>query len=279
MKLIADSGSTKTDWRLISPDGQVSALTSKGINPYHRSENEIDDTLASLEFTGKKDKVGQVFFYGAGITGNDAEYILQSALHRRFGFQCEVFVGDDLLAAGRALFKEGKGIACILGTGSNSCLYDNGIIREKIPALGYILGDEGSGTDMGKRFINALFKRALPGKLADEILKNEEIEMHTVLKNVYREEYPARHLASYSRIIRKYINHESIKSIVEEAFDNFFRKNIVKYKNYASYEIGFAGSIAYHFKDILEETSKKWDLEKITVLSSPIDELVNYHKK
>lgn len=279
MKIIADSGSTKTDWRLITRDNRIVSLKSPGINPFHRTATEINATLAGLDIPDHINPVSHIYFYGAGVTGNDAEITMKSALQKRFGLSCDVFVGDDLLAAARALLENSDGIACILGTGSNSCFYRNGIVENKIPALGFILGDEGSGTDMGKRFINALFKKTFPEKLTKEIIENEKIDMHIVLDKVYRSEYPARELATYSKMVKKYIDHEAVARIATDALDAFFSKNIARYENFSSYKAGFAGSIAYHFRDILEQVANKWGMTDLVILSAPIDELVNYHSK
>lgn len=279
MKLIADGGSTKTDWRIITGDNNtVISLTSPGINPFHCTEDEIDTILAKLDLPNQIN-ISEIYFYGAGISGKRAETMIESALQRRFGPTSVIAVGDDLLAAARALFGDNDGIACILGTGSNSCLYRNGTIETKIPALGYILGDEGSGTDMGKRFINALFKNDFPAELQNEILSNERLTMHAVLDLIYRSDYPARELASFSKIIIKYIHHETVLNIVSEALNAFFAKNVSKYKDYRSLRTGFAGSIAFHFSTILEQTAKKWGIETIRIVPAPIDELVNYHTK
>lgn len=279
MRIIADGGSTKTDWRLISSDKQIFSLTSPGINPFHLTQTEIDATLAGLDLPEPNIPVTHIYFYGAGVTGNDAENIMKSALQKRFGLSCDVFVGDDLLAAARSLFGNSDGIACILGTGSNSCIYQNGKIAEKIPALGYILGDEGSGTDMGKRLINALFKKEFPKKIREKILQDEGINMHEVLDKAYRSDYPARELAGYSKIVKKYLNHKPVAKIAEDALDAFFSKNIARYENFNSCKVGFVGSVAYHFHEVLEQTAKKWGVEELIILSSPIDELVNYHSK
>jgi glucosamine kinase len=280
MKLIADGGSTKTDWRLITGDNNtVISLTSPGINPFHCTEDEMDTILAKLDLPNQDLTISEIFFYGAGIAGKRAATMIESALQRRFGPTSVIAVGDDLIAAARALFGDNDGIACILGTGSNSCLYRNGTIERKIPALGYILGDEGSGTDMGKRFINALFKNDFPAELQNEILSNERLNMHAVLDLVYRSDYPARELASFSKIIIKYVHHEPVLNIVSEALNAFFAKNVSKYEDYRSLRTGFAGSIAFHFSKILEQTAIKWGIETIRIVPAPIDELVNYHTK
>jgi glucosamine kinase len=280
MKLIADGGSTKTDWRLITGENnKVISLTSPGINPFHCTEDEMDTILAKLDLPNQNLTISEIFYYGAGIAGKSAASMIESALHRRFGPTSVIAVSDDLIGAARALFGDNDGIACILGTGSNSCLYRNGTIERKIPALGYILGDEGSGTDMGKRFINALFKNDFPVELQNEILRNERLNMHAVLDLVYRSDYPARELASFSKIIIKYIHHEPVLNIVNEALNAFFAKNVSKYEGYRSLRTGFTGSIAFHFSKILEQTAKKWGIETIRIIPAPIDELVNYHTK
>lgn len=278
MKLIADGGSTKTDWRLVSNEKSIHTIQTSGINPFHLSEDEIDAILKKMELPGEVTDITSVYFYGAGVLGDRAINKLQSAFTRRFGSDTDIFFGDDLLAAARALFKDKKGIACIMGTGSNSGLYINGFIETKIPSLGYVLGDEGSGTDLGKRFINALFKKAIPEDLSKEILEKYKLNMPDVLQNVYRNEMPAKYLASFTKIIKEYIDQEAIKTLVEDAFNDFFRKNIARYDEFEKYDVGFVGSIAYYFEDILTRIAKKYGIGTLRILCSPMDELVRYHK-
>ncbi|MFZ5942434.1 MAG: ATPase [Bacteroidota bacterium] len=277
MKLIADGGSTKTDWRLLAGEGPATELTSGGINPFHMAPEEIDRVLGEVRSAVHNAPVSEIWYYGAGLIGEKAKGILAEALTRSFG-ACRIFTGDDMLGASRALLGHGEGIACILGTGSNSCLYRNGEIVEKIPALGYILGDEGSGTDIGKRFINALFKRSLPPDLTAHILREEGLEMTGIITSVYRGELPARYLASFAKTVKKYLEHEAVAKLVEEAFESFIEHNVSKYTAHREMEIAFTGSVAVHFRPVLEKVLKLRNLKPGRIIPAPIDELAIYHK-
>jgi len=278
MILIADSGSTNTSWRLIGPSMKPAAYVTSGINPLHLSEEAIDKELASLSVS-QGQEIDTVYFYGAGIVSEQTASVIEKALARRFNRLRDIRIGDDLLAAARALFQADEGIACILGTGSNSGYYSRGEVTDKIPPLGYILGDEGSGTDISRRVLNALFKRTLPGDLTREILKNEEMSMQEVLNGIYRSHSPARSLASYSRLAKKYIKAPEIRELVKDAFRGFIRKNISKYQDYAEKNTGFSGSIAVHFEEVLREVLDERQIRCVKIISSPVDGLVEYHMK
>lgn len=277
MILIADGGSTKTDWRLVQDSEHITAAKCGGLNPMHLSDDEIKAELETLPFSPAGNNIQEIFFYGAGIVGDKAEQRLKLLFRDHFGDKCIVSIGSDILGAARALFKEKNGVVCILGTGSNSCLYENGEIIDKIPPLGYILGDEGSGTDIGKRFVNALFKKALPEDLQMQIMASEKLDMQEVIEKVYRSEMPAKYLASLTQIVIKYVHHEAIAEIVEAAFDSFIERNVSKYANYKDYEVGFVGSLALHFKPNLEKVLKMKKVKLGDILPAPIDELALYH--
>ena len=150
MILIADSGSTKTDWRLIAGN-ELRVMSTRGINPYHSSEMEIGEELEKLDLAGRERDILEIYFYGSGVANREMKDVIRRKLQERIGVHPYIQVNDDLLGVARALFQEKNGIACILGTGSNSGLYIDGEISDKVPAMGYSLGDEGGGTDIGKR--------------------------------------------------------------------------------------------------------------------------------
>ena len=276
MILVADSGSTKTDWRLVD-DTEIFSCSTRGINPYHSSEEEIREELETLDLDNREKEIRQLFFYGSGVANSEKKALMQKLLHQRIGPHPEIHVEGDLLGAARALFLEGGGIACILGTGSNSCLYRDGIILDHVPALGFSLGDEGSGTDIGKRLVNALHKRTLSDELRDEIIREEGLSMDQILENVYMKPHANRYLASLTRIAEKHLHHQEIRDLVAQAFGEFIRKNITRYTAYEYYEIGFSGSVAYHFREVLKEVLKENGLKCGPVIASPIDGLVAYH--
>jgi N-acetylmuramic acid 6-phosphate etherase len=276
MYLVADSGSTKTDWRII--DGmEVHALTTRGINPYHSTKEEIRQELASLDLRGEEKRIRHIYFYGSGVSNSEKQVLIRKFLQERVGSHPEIFVEGDLLGAARALFQKRSGIACILGTGSNSCLCAEGIILDHIPALGYSLGDEGSGTDIGKRLVNALHKRTLSDGLSDSIIRDEGLSMDQILENVYMKPHANRYLASLTRIAEKHMDNPEIREIISQAFQDFIQKNISRYKDFKTHEIGFAGSVAYHFRAILKEVMEREGLRCGPIISAPIEGLVKYH--
>lgn len=276
MILVADSGSTKTDWRLIEGK-EIRSMSTRGINPYHSSEQEIEAELGKLDLAGNEKNIRFIFFYGSGISNEKMKGIIRSGLQSRIGVHPEIQVEDDLLGTARALFQQGSGIACILGTGSNSCYYKQGKIMDKVPALGYSLGDEGSGTDIGKRLVNALHKRSLSDELREAIIAEEGLTMDQILEHVYKKPHANRYLASLTRIAAKHIKNKEIRKIVAEAFEEFIIKNISKYSEYGSSEIGFSGSVAFHFSDVLKEVLDRHQLKCSQIIAAPIDGLVEYH--
>jgi len=276
MYLVADSGSTKTDWRII--DGtEVRAMSTRGINPFHSTKEEIRSELASLDLQGEEKRIRRVYFYGSGVSNSEKQALIGKFLQERIGVHPEIFVEGDLLGAARALFQKRSGIACILGTGSNSCLYGEGIILDHIPALGYSLGDEGSGTDIGKRLVNALHKRTLSDNLREAIIREEGLTMDGILENVYMKPHANRYLASLTRIAEKHMENPEIREIISQAFHDFIRKNISRYKDFNTQEVGFAGSVAFHFREILREVLEQEGLRCGPVIADPIEGLVKYH--
>lgn len=276
MILLADSGSTKTDWRLVH-GSRVKSMSTRGLNPYHSGVGEIDMELAGLELEGMEKQILQVHFYGAGVANRSKQEVIRNALLKRIGVHPLIEINDDMVGAARALFKHGSGIACILGTGSNSCLFLNGKITDKVPALGYSLGDEGSGTDIGKRLVNALHKRRVNSMLREVIVTEEGLTVDQILENVYKKPHAGRYLSSLSKIASKHIDNQEIRDIVSLAFDDFIVKNIYRYEGYAEMEIGFCGSVAHHFRDVLAEVMHKHGLNLGMILEAPIGQLVQYH--
>lgn len=277
MILIADGGSTNTEWRLIDQSTSY-ALKCGGINPYFNSEEQIAEELKKMDIPVSTSKIEEIYFYGAGLTGAKVQEISERAFMNFFGVT-KVFLFDDLIAACRALFQGGSGIGCILGTGSNSGLYINGGIKDKIPPLGFILGDEGSGADIGIRFINAIYKRKLPEGLTDSLQQREDLKLESVLNRVYRERLSNQFLASLTRIVKENMEIPEVKNIVIKAFQDFLDNNIRQYENYKDYKIGFVGSVAFHFQEVLYELLEDHQLEITKILPSPIDELAEYHRK
>ena len=296
--LVADSGSTKTDWALMLVGaGEASPVTlqTQGINPVLMSEDDVaailqDELLSRLEQLLPIMAMGQgleVFFYGAGVRP-DMVSKMERAFRRAMGFH-ETVVGrmwqadvllhfnSDLLGAARALCGRREGIACILGTGANSCLYDGGRIVQNTPALGFILGDEGGGAALGKRFLNAIFKGLLPASMRDDFLATTGLTLADVIARVYREPMPNRFLASTSLYIGQHLDNGELRSLVVENFRQFFRHNIVPYGR-CDLPVDFVGSIASHYESLLREAAEAEGFSVGRVLKSPIASLCNYHR-
>lgn len=276
MILIADSGSTKTDWILLD-NQQQHRVETRGINPYFNTREMMAEVISSSALSSYFNSIKEVHFYGAGLVTDEIKTQMQQLFQEIFSSAEEVHAYDDLLATARALFQNDAGIACILGTGSNSCFYDGRKVVDKVPALGYLLGDEGSGAYIGKTFLNALLKRSLPAALTKEIIEKHEISAAEVLENVYKKPLPNRYLASYTKIINEYITHPEIEEIVANAFNDFIEKNISRYHDAGKYPIGFTGSVAFHFKHILETQMKKRNLSLHKIIKAPVEQLALFH--
>ncbi|MFA6401164.1 MAG: ATPase [Salinivirgaceae bacterium] len=276
MVLIADGGSTKVDWRLIS-GSRVSSYQTQGINPYIISEEVILDILNHADWKKEAHQINTVHFYGAGLVNEQVKGIMQKSLTTVIGTHATINVYDDLLGAARALFGNQQGIVCILGTGSNSCFYNGKEVVEKIPALGYIVGDEGSGAYMGKQFVNALLKREFTVDFTNQLLKSENLSQDQILEGVYKKPFPNRYLASFTHIMNKYIENPQIRTLVANSFESFLTKNVLKYPQLKDCNVGFVGSIATVFEAILIEVLAKHSIQIGKISKAPIDDLVNYH--
>lgn len=285
MTIIADSGSTKTDWCLCEEGRVVATIQTQGINPFHQTEETIRqilrDELCSPVFSdaliGGEKNIG--FFYGSGCTEAKAPWLrlLLNDELAAYGVTFDVY--NDLLGAARALFGRTEGIACILGTGANSCLYDGNGIVANTPPLGYILGDEGSGAVLGRSFLNGIFKGWLSPDLRNDFLAWAGLDYAGVIERVYRQPMANRFLASIVPFIGKYVNEKSeLEMMVVENFRSFFRLNISAYMR-KDLSVSFIGGVANAFESQLRKAA---DIEQYrigTIEKSPIEGLINYHFK
>ncbi len=276
MLLIADSGSTKTDWRLVKNGGEKVSYETIGFNPYMIDSASVLNELASSELIEVKEKVTHVYFYGAGCSSEDKNKIIFNPLNTFFS-NARVEVEHDMLAAARAACGNEKGMVAILGTGSNSCLYNGDVIVENVAALGYILGDNGSGADIGKTFIRTYLGNELPSAVAEDFKKQYRLTLTDVLDAVYKQPLPNRFLAGFSLFVHKHLSNPEISNMVEERFDLFFEKNICKYSDYETYQLHLIGSIAANYQRLIEKVAKKHQVTLGKVIRKPIEELVNYH--
>lgn len=276
MILIADSGSTKTDWCVAKDGFTVKRFTTQGINPYHQDERRINGIVLDelLPQTGEY-KIKKIVFYGSGCR-EETIPAMKTILHSAFNNNIEVEIYSDLLGAARAICGHEEGIACILGTGSNSCLYDGKKIVGNIPPLGYILGDEGSGATLGKIFINEIFKNSRMYDLKKEFLQVLKMTEGDIIDRVYRQPMANRFLASLAPFIHSHIERHEVNEIVIENFRQFLLKNVKRYHR-DDLQVSFIGSIAWHFKSQLLQSALEENVYVGRVEKSPMDGLLRYH--
>ncbi len=278
MILIADSGSTKTDWRIIDSEGQISQATCGGINPYYHDADVIYKELSQVLKSQIDGEVSKIYFYGAGCSSEDNITKVNTALTKVFP-DATIIINHDLLAAAHALCGREEGIVCILGTGVNSCLYDGENIVDNIPALGYIMADEGSGAYLGKQLVTDYLRRNMPTHIADKITKRFDLTKAGVLKQVYLEENASKYLASFSKFIFQNIKEPYLYRLVYDAFAEFFEVNIMKYEGYDQHKVHFTGSVGYYYSDILRQVANDKNITVRNVIESPIAGLTLYHQK
>lgn len=278
MILIADCGSTKIDWCVVNDGKVVEQIFTSGINALLMTEEQIRNTLASeLAEKVKGYAIESVYYYGAGCLFDDICANVRRAIAYNVPTAKNIEVHSDLLAAARALCGQKEGIACILGTGSNSCYYDGKEIVDNVSPLGYILGDEGSGAVLGKLLVGDVLKNQLPKKLCDKFLAEYDLDRQKIIEGVYKKPAANRFLASLSPFLIKNIEEPAIHRLVLNAFKSFFVRNIENYKNYKSMPVNFVGSVAFYYKDVLAEAAKALDITIGTIIKSPMEGLVKYH--
>ncbi|MCC8144301.1 MAG: ATPase [Tannerellaceae bacterium] len=277
MILIADSGSTKTDWCLAGPGKPFTRLQTKGINPFYQTEEEITKEIEKeLIPQLPQDKIDAVFFYGAGCAFPDKIAMVQQAIERIIpGSRVEV--GSDLLGAARALCGTTPGIACIMGTGSNSCQYDGTQIVKNVSPLGFILGDEGSGAVLGKLLVADLLKGCLPKHIRDLFYQQSGLTPAVIMDRVYKQSFPNRFLAGLSPFILQHLQEPTLKKIVYTSFRDFFTRNVMQY-DYSTYPVHLTGSIAFYYKEIVEEVANELGITIGHIEKSPMLLLMAYHK-
>ncbi|WP_075589796.1 ATPase [Labilibacter marinus] len=275
MILIADSGSTKTEWQLIESKHPSQTCFTKGINPFYQSVEDIIISLKS-DYSLIKDNIDNVYFYGAGCANEEQNNIVKEALSSFFN-GADIQVNSDLLGAAHSLCQDKPGIACILGTGSNSCYYNGKEIIENVSPLGYILGDEGSGAVLGKLLMADLLKNQLPSEIQQLFYETYKLTPQDIMNAVYKEPFPNRYLAQFSQFMIQQIHHPEIEAIVSQSFNDFINRNLLQYSRYAELPIHFTGSIAFYFKQPLSKAIQQHSLQLGQVTASPMQGLIEYH--
>ena len=275
--LIADSGATKAEWCLMNGKKKKSIFT-QGISPYFLSTDEIT-RLVSEELAGKmnKETVEQVYYYGTGCANPENARSVKKAIQRVFP-DAKVQVQTDLMAAARALCGHDKGVACILGTGSNSCYYNGRTIVKNSPGLGYVLGDEASGAYLGRKVIQYYLYHTFDEDLRARFDARFVTTAVEILDNVYKKPMPNRYLASFAMFLAENRGHYMIENIIEDGLNDFFFQHLCKYAEIWKYPVSFAGSVAYGFQDVLKDLCSSYEFELGTILKNPMEGLVKYGK-
>jgi glucosamine kinase len=276
--LVADSGSTKTDWCLIRKNKKPVFYTTSGINPYLESSEAILAMLArELPLESLKQAPKDIHFYGAGAALKVKQEQLKQIFKQHFEID-SIEVNSDMLAAARSLCGENKGIVSILGTGSASCYYDGKKIKETIPSLGYIAGDEGSGNHMGKKVLQYYTYNTFDIQLKMDFEMRFGSDLPTMVNKLYSEPYPNRYLATFVTLLIENRGHYMVENIIEDCLNDFLQCSVLKYRQSWKQPLYFSGSIAYFFKDVLISLCDQYELQPGEIQKSPIEGLVKFYK-
>jgi glucosamine kinase len=272
--LIADSGSTKTDWVVTKSGSRLATFQSAGINPFYQSAEEIEkQVLPHIQVV-----IDKIFFYGAGCADEKSSRPVYDALQNCIPSATEIQVASDMLGAARGLCGHSAGLACILGTGANNAFYDGENIVRQIGSLGFWLGDEGSGSYLGKTLVVSYLQNELPADLHEKFAqKYPEIDRLYILDHAYKKPYPNRFFATFSAFISEHMHDSFIRDLLQEAFSLFTQKYILKHKNADQYPVHFTGSIAFYYQDILKSVLASKGLQAGRILKTPLDGLVQYY--
>lgn len=276
VKLIADSGATKAEWCLLN-NGKTKKIHTQGISPYFLSSEQIVELLTNeLKTKLKNIEIDEIFYYGTGCANPDNAKLIRNAIRKVFpGSKTEVT--HDLLAAARSCCGRDKGMVANLGTGSFCCYFDGKRIVKETPGIGYVLGDEGSGAYLGKKVIQYYlyntFDEDLRARFDFKYLTNRA----EILENVYRKPLPNRYLASYAMFLAENRGHYMIENIIEDGLNDFFFTHLCKYRETWKYPVNFAGSVAYGFRDVLQELCNSYEFELGKILKKPMNGLIAYH--
>jgi N-acetylglucosamine kinase-like BadF-type ATPase len=282
MKLIVESGATKTAWRAVCKDGNVRAVQTSGLSPTCLDPEHIGSLIrkAVPVLNPEGERVERIFFYGAGLVSEDSTAPLRECLEMWCPF-AEVEFHSDILAAARALFGDGSGVVAIMGTGSNSCLYSEGKIVRNIRPGGYVLGDEGSGVALGRAFLSDFVKGLLPQEIEREFVRETGLDYAQVVRKVYKEPAASAFMASLAPFVMAHISDPYVYKLVEECLESFVKRALARYSetcdDAGARKIGVIGSFGCACEEILREIGGKYGLEFVRFLKSPIEELVKYH--
>ncbi len=277
MILIADAGATKIQWVVIHDGKATHPTETAGFNPYFMEPKVLVDAVEKdlVPFISPA-HIKQIFYYGAGCSTMQKCNIVDDVLRDIFE-HADIEIHHDLLGAARALFGKTTGIACILGTGSNSCLYDGKNILENVTSLGYLFGDEGSGAYLGKLFLTEYLRKRMPQHIRDNFDKRFGYSLENILDSVYNKPHPNQFLSSFSKFIGDHKNEEFVIDLVRRNFRDFFTEQVMQYTDFKNQTLGVIGSVGYFYQDFFKEVASSHQLQVAKIIQSPIEGLVDYH--
>jgi glucosamine kinase len=280
MRIVVESGSTKANWALVNEAGNITAnFDTMGFNPFfHSSEFISKEIRKNAELAETAASVSEVFFYGAGCSSDHYKQIVAHGLMMVFN-NASIHVDHDLVAAAYATYQGEPCISCIIGTGSNSCYFNGHSLYEEVPALAYILGDEGSGSYFGKRLLADFLYKKLPLEISEDLQETYILSKAIIFENVYQKSHANVYLASFTPFIGKYKTHPHFKKMISEGMKLFLENHVCCYKNYKDLPVHFVGSVAYHFEEILRETAAEMGIRIGEIIKHPVENLVDYHVK
>lgn len=275
MILVADSGSSKTDWMAYSPN-QILSFSTQGINPYFVNAHDVVKILSkNKEIAPYATAVKEVYFFGSGCSSPDKHEIISNGLSAFFT-KAFISVDHDLIGSAYATCGDKKGLACILGTGSNISYYDGKSVHDGKHGLGYVLGDEGSGTYFGKKILLSFLYQTMPADLCEAFAKAYEVTKDIVIENIYQKPLPNSYLAGFSRFMKAHQSHPFIQQVLHDGFQEFIDTNVKDYKSYRSLDCNFVGSIAYYYQDELRATFAANHIKVGKILQKPIEGIFDY---
>lgn len=268
--LLADSGSTKTDWLIVTDGRAPLRIRTQGINPFMLSDGEVEQILRDELLSAEGFRLPMaVRFYGAGCRGEGTER-MERIFRKLLPTATDVTVASDLEGTVQALIGDGSGIACILGTGSNSCLVVNGRTVANVSPLGYVLGDEGSGAVLGRRLVGDVLKEQLPEHVRKAFFEAYPLTGDEIIRRVYREPFGNRFLASFAPFLHAHREEPVVRALLLDEFTRFFRRNVLLYRR-TDLPVSFTGSVAYHFRDELTQAAEACGCTVGRILQSPLD--------
>lgn len=279
MILIADSGSTKTDWVVLLNDGTTQSFETIGFNPFHHSSDFISETIqANKSLVTIGNKCSNIYYYGAGCSSESMNNIVKQGLDSVFTAK-QIIVEHDLLACALATYDGEPALSCILGTGSNSCYFDGTELSQKTPALGYVLGDEGGGSYFGKEVLKAYLYGHFNPELHELFEQQYSVRKDEILDRIYKQPNAKSFLASFAEFLSNYEQHPLLSEILIKGFEEFFKTHVCCYDNYQKIKVHFIGSIAFHFQQPLKDVAGKLGIQTGTIIKKPMDGLIKYHQK